>query len=287
MKNTQALFKTNLAVILFGFAGLFAKFIHLPAITITFGRVFFSSLTLGIIALTMKISLKPVKPRHIFFFIISGGILAMHWGSFLYAIKISSVAIGTVSFSAFPLFVCLLEPRFFHERWRFSNVIFCLIITCGVLIMVPSLSFDSQQFQGMIVGLFSALTYALLTMINRHFTKDYSSITISFYEQSSAAIMLCPAVLLISEMPSSSDIKALIVLGVVSTALAHTLFIGSLKAVPAYLAGIISSLESVYSMIFAVILLQEIPSLREISGAAVIICTVIITQFFHYHKIKR
>lgn len=287
MNNNLALLKTNLAVILFGLAGLFAKFIDLPAITITFGRVFFSSIALLIMAYCLKISLKPAKRQHLFFFIAAGGILAMHWCSFLYAIQISSVAIGTIAFSAFPLFVTLLEPLLFHEKWQMINIIFCIIISCGVFMMIPSFSITSQQFQGAIIGLFSALTYALLTLINRYFARYYHSVTISVYEQSSAAILLCPAVILIHDMPTISDIGALLFLGIITTAFAHTLFIASLKTVPAYLAGIISALEAVYSMIFAAILLHEIPSLKETAGAAIIVFTVIFSQFFHNHKIRR
>ena len=44
----QGLFTVNIAVLLFGLAGLFAKWIHLPAIGITFGRVLFSSMALGV-----------------------------------------------------------------------------------------------------------------------------------------------------------------------------------------------------------------------------------------------
>ncbi len=48
MMKKQAFLCVNLAVLLFGLAGLFAKWIQLPAICITFGRVFFSSISLGI-----------------------------------------------------------------------------------------------------------------------------------------------------------------------------------------------------------------------------------------------
>lgn len=43
----RALIQVNLAVFLFGTAGLFAKWLDLPAIAITLGRVVFSSLVLG------------------------------------------------------------------------------------------------------------------------------------------------------------------------------------------------------------------------------------------------
>ena len=44
--NKRSLIYLNIAVLLFGLAGLFAKWIDLPSLGITFGRVFFSSLSL-------------------------------------------------------------------------------------------------------------------------------------------------------------------------------------------------------------------------------------------------
>ena len=50
----RAFLSVNTAVLLFGLAGLFARWVHQPALIITFGRVFFSSLALGIYMLVRK-----------------------------------------------------------------------------------------------------------------------------------------------------------------------------------------------------------------------------------------
>lgn len=205
-------------------------------------------------------------------------ILAIHWWSFLYAIQISSVAIGTITFSSFPLFIIFLEIVFLHEKLHSKDILFCLLILLGVFITVPAFSLENQSFQGIIIGMISAFSYALLTLMNRYFSNIYSSITISLYEQSSAAVVLLPTLFIIQTVPTLTEIGGLIFLGVVTTALAHTLFISSLKQIPAYLAGIISSLETVYSIVLAIILFQEFPATREILGAIIIITTVIMAQ---------
>ena len=71
-----------------------------------------------------------------------------------------------------------------------------------------------------------------------------------------------------------------LMLGVVATAVAHTLFISGLKAVPAQLAGICSSMETVYGILFALLLLGERLAPREIAGAAVIVGAVVAAQAF-------
>ena len=169
MKNKYALFHINIAVLLFGLAGLFAKSIALPALTITFGRVLFSAMTLLIVSTVGKSSLKLKSLRHFTYFIIAGIILALHWWSFLYAIQLSSVALGTIAFSTFPLFVTLLSAIMFKEPWQKRQIIMCLLIILGIILTVPAFSFENRDLQGLSVGLFSALTYALLTLLNKYF----------------------------------------------------------------------------------------------------------------------
>ena len=60
-------------------------------------------------------------------------------------------------------------------------------------------------------------------------------------------------------------------LGVVFTGLAHSLFIGGMKTVRAQTAGIIASMETVYGIASAAVILGEIPSGREILGGCIIL----------------
>ena len=276
--NRRAVFSVNIAVLLFGLAGLFAKWIHLPAIGITFGRVLFSSLALGIYLLVRKQSFRFANRRDLLFLILAGVILALHWWAFLESIQLSSVAIGTITFSSFPLFVTFLEPLLFHRKPEIRNIILAIIILIGVLITIPEFSLESRMFIGILIGMISALAYAMLTIMNKSITARYSGTVTAFYEQTTAAVVLFPFILRARLQPSASDIGLLLFLGVVTTALAHTLFISSLRSIPAQLAGICSSMETVYGILFAFIFLGEVPSVREIVGAAIIVAAVVLAQ---------
>lgn len=273
----RAIISVNIAVLLFGLAGLFAKWIHLPAICITFGRVLFSSTVLGIYMLIKKESFRITK-KDAFLLMLAGVILALHWWSFLESIQLSTVAVGTITFSSFPLFVTFLEPLIFHQKLEKRNVVLAVMILLGVLITIPEFSFDNQMFLGILVGMISALSYAVLTIINKSTADRISSTLAAFYEQAAATIVMLPFVLIARVQPSGSDIMLLLLLGIVTTALAHTLFIHSLKTLPAQLAGVCSAMETVYGILFALLLLREIPTIREILGAVIIIGTVLIAQ---------
>jgi drug/metabolite transporter (DMT)-like permease len=274
----QGLFTVNIAVLLFGLAGLFAKWIHLPAIGITFGRVLFSSLALGIYILVRKQSFRIANGKDLFFLLCAGVILALHWWAFLESIQLSTVAIGTITFSSFPLFVTFLEPLLFRQKLKRRNVILAIVILVGVLITIPEFSLENHVSLGILTGMVSALAYALLTIMNKRIVGKYNSVLMAFYEQATAAVVLLPFVISAKLQPSFTDIALLLLLGVVTTALAHTLFIASLKELPAQLAGIRSSMETVYGILFAMLFLGEIPSFRETAGAVIIIGAVIAAQ---------
>ena len=70
----------------------------------------------------------------------------------------------------------------------------------------------------------------------------------------------------------------LAVLGVFCTALAHVLFIKSLVHIKTQLASITACLEPVYGIIFAFVLLGEIPTLRTILGGSIILGTIAIAS---------
>lgn len=273
----RAIISVNIAVLLFGMAGLFAKWIHLPVLCITFGRVLFSSAALGMYMLIRKESFRIAK-RDAFLLMLAGVILALHWWSFLESIQLSTVAVGTITFSSFPLFVTFLEPLIFHQKLDKRNVALAVMILLGVLITIPECSLDNQMFLGVLVGMISALSYAVLTIINKSTADRISSTLAAFYEQAAATTIMLPFVLITRVQPSGSDIMLLLFLGIVTTALAHTLFIHSLRTLPAQLAGVCSAMETVYGILFALLLLREIPTIREILGAVIIIGTVLIAQ---------
>lgn len=278
MNRKQALISVNLAVFLFATAAPIAKGIHIPSIGITFGRVFFSSVTLLLFCLITRQSIRVKKMSHLALLLVCGLVLALHWWSFLESAQISTVAISTITFSTFPLFVTFLEPVVFHEKLCRANVITAIIVLIGVLITIPEFTLANQMSRGILVGMISSLAYAILTVLNRFLSGQYQSTVVSLYEQGTAALVLAPAILTMSLHPSGKELGMLLFLGIATTAMAHTIFINSLKHIPAGLAGIIASMESVYGIIIALAVLGEIPSVREITGAVIIIGAVVFAQ---------
>ena len=60
--------------------------------------------------------------------------------------------------------------------------------------------------------------------------------------------------------------------------MAHSLYVAAQKKVKAQTAGIVSGMETVYGILFAMLFLGEVPSLREAIGGAVILGTALLSS---------
>jgi drug/metabolite transporter (DMT)-like permease len=268
----------HLAVLLFGLAGLFAKVLLLSPLVIVAGRTLFASLALGSFLLYSEPALLIPAKKDLGGFVLLGVILAVHWATFFHSIQISTVAVGLLTFSSFPVFVTFLEPYFFKERMRLFDVLTAFLVFGGLILVVPSFDFADHITRGAFWGTLSGLTFAFLSLLNRRYVRVYSPSTVAFCQNAFAALLLSPFFL--KELPSfeTGQILLLALLGVLCTALAHALFIRSLRNLRAQLASITAALEPVYGVMFAVLLLGEIPRARTVLGGCIIVGTTVLAS---------
>jgi drug/metabolite transporter (DMT)-like permease len=277
-KSRQSLLEIHAATALFGLAGLFGKWIALSPLLIVLGRVFFASLALGAILLAMKQSLRALLRETQFLIIILGAILATHWVAFFRSIQVSSVAVGLLSYSCFPVFTVLLEPVFFQERRDRISLILAVFCLSGVFLIVPRFDPADVVYQGVLWGLFSGLTFAVLALFNRRLSQKHSSLAIAFLEDLLATLFLCPFFFIYRTPLTAKNLFLLIILGIICTAFSHTLFIKGMRFVRAQTASIISSLEPVYGIVLAFFLLREVPGFKTLLGGVIILASVILVS---------
>ena len=277
-KQLRGLVSANIAVLLFGLAGVLGKLSLLPAPLIVFGRSFFAGLVLLVVCWLRHISLRPKQTRDGYLLLGQGVLLALHWTAFFQAINVSNVAIGLLSFSSFPLFTAILEPLLLHQRPSRIQIVAALLILPGIFLLVPSFTLQNQTTLGVMWGVLSGASFALLSVTNRWLGRTYSSLMISLYQDGIAAIVLLP-IFFFSATGSFWTPHALLILfilGVVCTALAHTLFIASMRDITAQTASLLASLEPVWGIIFGILLLGAIPTARTLLGGAIIISATLL-----------
>ena len=272
----RGLLAVHLAVLLFGMAGLFGKLILLTPLMIVLGRTFFASLSLGLVLYYLR---QPIRVRSrsdfwVFFFL--GSILAIHWTTFFHAIQISTVAVGLLTFSTFPMFVTFMEPCFFGERLRLFDILTALLVFCGLVLVIPAFDFGNRMTQGALWGTVSGFTFAVLSIMNRKVVRAYAPPVIAFYQNAFASLLLLPFFSLGSSSLNLQGLLYLVFLGVFCTAVAHALFIRGLKDIHAQAASVVAGLEPVYGILFALVLLGEVPNLRMVIGGIIILGTTIL-----------
>jgi len=272
-KTLRGLVFANIAVLLFGLAGVLGKLSGLPAPLIVFGRAFFAGLVLLAVCWFRRIPLSPKRSRDSYLLLGQGVLLALHWTAFFQAINVSNVAIGLLSFSSFPLFTAMLEPLLLHQRPSRVQIVAALLILPGIYLLVPSFTLQNQTTLGVMWGVLSGASFALLSVTNRWLGRTYSSLMISLYQDGIAAIVLLPVFFFTAtgSFWTPHDLLILFILGVVCTALAHTLFIASMRDITAQSASLLASLEPVWGIIFGILLLGAIPTATTLLGGAIIL----------------
>jgi drug/metabolite transporter (DMT)-like permease len=273
MTNAAALVALHVAVALFGFAGLFGKWLTLSPVAIVLGRTAIAAAALGILRLRAG-ERAPFDVR----LAANGIVLALHWVSFFAAIQVSTVAVGLLGFASFPLFTLLIERMFLARRIHRREAATAVLVTTGLVLLVPELSLANPIVQGLAWGLVSGFTFALLAVMNRRWAMARPAADIAFWQNALAAIALLPfawgSPWALGEI-GAREIALLVVLGLACTALAHTLFIAALASVSAHTASVIAALEPVYGIALAFALLGEVPGPRTIAGGALIIAAAV------------
>jgi drug/metabolite transporter (DMT)-like permease len=255
------------AVALFGFAGLFGKWIDLPPTMIVLGRTIVAAIALGMV-LGLR---RQVRGGFEWRLGVNGALLAVHWIAFFQAIQTAGVAIGLLGFATFPAFVLLLEAIFLRRRTRPGEWLLAAAAMLGLMMIVPDFQLSNTAVQGVLWGALAGATFALLAVCNRVLASQREAGAIAFWQNACAAICLLPALLFIPVTPSLRDLGLILILGLICTALAHTLFIRSLRVLSAHTASVVVTMEPVYGIALAIVLLGEIPNRATLAGGAVIV----------------
>lgn len=273
--NKKNLIHLTLAIIIFSMIGPLVKLIHLSPLVIVFGRALFAATFLLIVHIIEKKSLRLLTRDYASMSILSL-LVAFDWFASFQSLKLSSVAITYITFSVFPVIVALLEPFLLHEKFSLKNIILAFITCFGVLVMIPKFDLGNNVTQGALWGIASGLIFAFIAIWDRKYVKKYSNTTIVFYQNFGVSLILAPLILAQKTISFEwRDILLLSLLGVICTAIGHSLYVKSLTTIKVQTASIFQNSEDIIGIGLAMVLLGEIPNARILIGGSIILCMVI------------
>lgn len=270
MHRRRGLIQIHAAALLAGFTALFGKLLTVDAITITAERTVFGGAVLALVVTASGGSLRVRGVRDFALIALSGVVLAAHWICFFRAVQVSTVAVGLLAFSSFPLFVTFLEPLVFGEKLRRREIFCALIVVAGLVLVTPDFDPGNHLTQGVLWGIGAAITCAVLSTLSRSLVSKHPPMTVAFYQQIFAALAALPFVPDWHAAVEPRTLLPLVLLGVVFTALLQSLILAGLRYVRAQTVSVIFGLEPVYGIVFALALLGEKPAARTLLGGALI-----------------
>ncbi len=272
----QSLIELNVAVLLWAITALFAKWIALPAFQITGLRSVVAAAALFLVVRWQGQSIRTANLRDSWLLAAGGVAMGAHWVTYFQAIQVSTVAVGILALQTAPVLTALLEPLCFRERLHWLDLVLAAVVLLGVAVLVPVYSWDSPIAQGALLGVLSALCFAVRNLLSRQAVATYGGARVTFYQLLTVAVVLAPVVWVFGEPLTWRAGGQLAVLGALFTALPHALYTNSLRHLKASSAGVMATLLPVYGAVTAALLLGEIPSTRTLLGGAIILGAVVI-----------
>lgn len=269
----------QLVVLIAGFTGILGDLITIPAEQLTFFRMGISFISLLLIGFFVKRS-KKISPKQFLKLMLTGGIVGLHWITFFYAIKVSTISIGVVCMSSAALFTSFLEPLFFKRKIKGSEMILGLFIVVGVLLIF---GFESQYYIGILSGLASAFLAALFTVINGRLITAVSPLSITKIEMFGGFTVLFIILLFMGKVnvamfyePTLLDWVYLSILGLVCTTLAFLLSVWVMKYVTPFTVSMSLNMEPVYTILIALIIDSAMGTNNEVMTTGFYIGSLII-----------
>ena len=246
-------------VFLWGFTGIIGKLLHQESFIIVWYRVFIASL--GLLAyLWFTKSSFSVKRTHILPVVLVGIVVALHWITFYYAIQISTASLGILCLATTTVHVVWLEPLIMKTAFQWKKLFFSLMVVAGVAFIARDFKGDVLLATG--IGLLSALLAGIFSVSNAKLSQTIPAPILSFYELTTGWVGIS-LYLLITQVPAKmfylswSDLWWLLFLGLVCTSFAFIVAINLVKKLGAYTVSLTINLEPIYTMILAVVLLNE------------------------------
>jgi len=277
-QHLKNILEVNIAVVFISTSGVLGRSILLPPEITIWWRCLFAAFFIGLYCWYKKYDFRIKSRKDAFSLAISGLLFGGHWITYFYALHLSNVAIGMLSLFTYPVITALLEPLFFKIKFNKSQLILSGLVLLGIYFLTPELNFENNDTKGVIMGVISAVLYALRNILTKRNLSHYKASKVMFYQMMIITVLLWPVIVNV-DLPNQNQWTNIIILALLTTAIGHTLFVNSFKHFNISTVSIISSMSPIYGILFGMLFLKEIPALTTVFGGVLILTTVVIESF--------
>jgi len=198
-------------------------------------------------------------------------------------INLATIPIAFALLYTAPAFVIILSFILFQESLTVYKITALFLTLIGVMLVVElnPLQIDSLPVTAVLIGLGSGFGYALYSIFSKFALKKYSSLQITTYTFTIAAIALLPFFPYESKhhlLFHSSVILYAFGLGFLPTAVAYIIYTLGLELTETSKASILATVEPVVATLIGIFIFFEPFSFIQMIGMGSIIVAVIIIQ---------
>lgn len=269
------------AAILWSTGGLFIKWTTLSAYELSFWRSLLAAFTVAFFTRREGFGINGIT---IATSILYAALLLL----FVLATKLTTAANAIFLQYTAPIYVLILEPLFYKEKFRRRDLLTVIACIAGMsLFFVGKLR--PQDVSGNLTALASGLCFAFYVLLLRHArSQSVNRASSVIYGNLLLVIALAPAGLAAVSKMTAHDAFAVSYLGIVQIGIAYTLFtLGMARGVRSLDAGIVGYIEPVLNPVWVFLLLGERPSAYALMGGAIIITAVLAHTIVGAHHSKQ
>jgi drug/metabolite transporter (DMT)-like permease len=257
------------AAVLWSTGGLFIKWNNLSPLELSCGRSLFAAATVALLTRREGFGLNVVTAAAA---VLYAALLLL----FVVATKMTTAANAIFLQYTAPVYILLLEPRVFKEKYRALDFAVVACCVAGMsLFFVGRLR--AEDVQGNLAALGSGLCFAIFFLLLRHpRAREVNRASSVIYGSVLLFLVTLPWFIVGARKIDARNLAVVAYLGIVQIGVAYTLLtLGIARGVRGLDAGIIGYVEPVLNPVWVFLVLGERPSRWAISGGAIIVASVL------------
>jgi drug/metabolite transporter (DMT)-like permease len=263
-----------LAIFLWSSLGIVVKLSGVEVHVLIFYSMIVSIIVQGLFISQPKIR-KQVPPiNKLRYPLILGLLLLANTFTFFYAFQNTTIANAVLTHYTAPIIVAFAAPLFLKESITLRIFVVIIIATTGLWIMLDGLSLQEKELIGIFSGLASGFAYAALIIFVRSQTHNFHPLVLSFFTNTTIAILLLP---FIREIPIHA-VWSFLFMGIIHSTIAPILYYKGLQRVTANRAAVLGYLEPVCAILLGILLLHENITLRTVVGGGLVLFSGLLTM---------